>query len=304
MPGRNPVFPAPRDIRRQTYYPGVSLSLAEMVALGHIAGAKIVHFTGRREDVDGEAEAWSALLPTTRAPYRPDISGGPIGWTPEPLTAQSTSSDDGGAGSGAQVLLVEYLNADGFERIGLALLAGTGTVPVLEATSQGVGNANTIVPLMPPTPATGVRVNRVTVVAGGVPAGNCTVDLGGQAAQRLLPGQALSSTSRFTVPRGFIGLIHGLGYGVDREQRGLVRVYAQPLGRLDYEFTAYEASNGALAVPLAEPIRLAPLGELGLTFEKDSGGGNIDVSSILQPIFLPDPNDPDPAPERQAPPLG
>ena len=71
-----------------------------------------------------------------------------------------------------------------------------------------------------------------------------------------------------------------------------------------FRMTSFEVSAGAAAAPIKEPIRIAGLGEFGLTFTKDGGGTNIDIACLLQVDLYPDPEDEDPKPELQAPPFG
>lgn len=279
----------------------VRLTLSEAIALGKIEGAKVLHLTGRRLDVNTEAEAWEGVA---AAPYRQVIPADMASWAAasEPLTAVSTSGDDTFMGAGAQVLLVEYINAAGWERVGVAVMQGATPVSVFEARVDGVGNASALD--ISTIPATALRVNRVTVVTGTVAVGVITVSMTGGIVQHLPIGRALSMASRITVPRGMIGLVSGFGYGTDLELRGTVNVYAQPLGKPNYLFQSFEASAGALAVPIVHVIRVAPLGEFGLTFVKAGGGSNINVSSVLQTALIPDPSDLDPTPGLQPAPLG
>ena len=295
--GRAPIPPILRDERGKREFIAPRLGMGAAVALGLIPGAVVWHITGRRLGVNAESEAWYGAA---ARPYRPPLAG-----AGESVTVVSTSADDTAVGTGARVVQVEYLDAEGWSRVGLAVLNGTTPAPVIAAQVSGTGNGATLTPLN--TPITALRVNRVTVVSvggGGGPAGDISVDMPGGQVQALPAGVNISASSRFTVPRGYVAVLSGIGYGTSRSLRGDVRVYAQPLGKPDYLFSTYEASGGALAVPLDQPIRAAGLGEVGLTFEKDGNGANIDVSSVLQPVLLVDPGDPDPQPLLQPSPLG
>jgi hypothetical protein len=278
------------------------ITLGYAVALGRLPGSKVIHLTGRRVGVSAEAEAWHGVAVR---PYRIAIPVTDWAAAAEPLTVVSSSAADTSAGTGARVVLVEYLNADGYERVGLAIMAGLTPVSVLEARSIGVGNAATVTPTG--GVATGLRITRAMVVqvgSGLASAGTISLSMTGGVAAVILVGSNLSMSSRFTCPRGMVAVVDGLGYGVSRQLLGDVRIYAQPLGKPDYLFSTFEAAGGALDVPLSQPIRVAALGGLGLTFQKDGGGANIDVSSVLQPVLFPDPSDPDPRPDLQPSPLG
>jgi hypothetical protein len=302
MPRSRPIINPIRIRALGNLRPGPSeLDIGEAFALGAIDGAKVLTVTGRRGNVDAEAEAWGG---TAAAPTRSD--------TPAAITLVSSSADDSAAGNGANAIVVEYLDSDGYERAGICVPTGIAPAAVVQARVEGVGNDATLVPLDPVVPAVGYRTNRCYVIAAGGGAaaydsanvGTITVSIGANPQLVIAPAQNWSASSVVTVPRGKIGTIGGFGYGTDGDLKGLVTVITRqyPLPRL--RLVPFEAAAGSLSAPVVERIRIAGRGEFGLVFEKEGGGSNINVSSALQVRLYPDPTDPDPSPELQPPFLG
>lgn len=285
--------------------------LSEAILLGQVGGSKAVHLTGRRLAIDAESELWGGTNPR---PFRPELASlAGLGAAAQQLTAQSTSANDAFAGTGANVILIEYLDENGFERMAQGIMAGFSPAQLYQVRAEGVGNSTTLVPVdEEPRPVpNAVRVQRAYVIAAGASASNegtISIYLGpigaGAESATIVATENITKASSFTVPRGMVAKLDGVGYGTSRALAGDVRIYTRALGKPVQKWSTFEASSGALAVPLSTSIRLAGLGEFTVTMQKDGGGAAINGFSVLQPQYMPDPTDPDPNPELQAMALG
>jgi hypothetical protein len=278
----------------------IVVDIKQAVALGVIKQAKVMTITGRRMAVSTtEAEAWAG---TSERPARSDTAGA--------ITAVSTSANDAAAGTRARTVVLEYLDADGYERVALASLDGISAVAAYQARSTGVGNASSLELLDGPVAATGLRINRAYVIeVGGASIsttneGTISILIGGTEVLAIAPTACFSWSSWATVPRGMVGFVQGFGYSTDRSVAARITTYVRRVGFPYFRMTTFEAQSGALATPTTEVIRVAPRGEFGVTFTKDAGGQDVDVGYVIQVSLFPNSVDRDPAPELQPPPFG
>lgn len=301
VPGRKIIYPTYRGIDGRALAAGGAQTHAQMIARGQVSGSKFQHITGRRLGVSTLAEAWPG---TNAAPFRPVLTS--VAALPSVATGMQVSSTDAAdtaAGTGARVVLIEYIDENGWERMASAVLDGVTPVVPIQVRAVGEGNDTTLVPTGSSVSA--VRVGRCYLLAagsGGTNAGVISVYLGAPAptteASAMAIGTGISAQSGLTVPRGRVAIIDGMGFGSDRTEAGRVHVRTKALGLPLLTWVTLElGGSGPLPAPIRAPIRVAALGQFVLAFEKDGGGANIDVSSILQPEYEVDTSDPDPNPE-------
>lgn len=270
------------------------------VALG--SGRDWVSFSlsGARNGITVEAEMWPGTL---AMPTRPTVAG--------PLTAASASAADGASGAGAHLVLVEYIDADGWERFGVATLPGAAGTPVdvIQYTRVASTNGEETIAALPGDPqATGFRINRMGVLAlgsaaTGFEAANVGVISGLISASEISAmavGANLSGCSCYAVPRGRVGVLDSLSVAGDVSTDSSNKVYVKPWELPRVDFATLTVGTQPLPTPLPLPVRLQPRSDFAMTVER-TGGGQLDAAATYQIIIVPDPDDMDPDPLLQPP---
>ena len=191
-------------------YPHVGLR--EAIALGLVPGGVTFEILGRRIGIGptDDAEAWPGA---GAKPSRPT--------GPQPMTAISSSVDDHAASDlGAQQLVIDYLDAGGFERVAIVDLEGTTRATALEAVVDlEVGDVVAQEPAKPVTATAVLGVRAWNVGATGHNVGVVTVDLGAPASEApqvaMGPTHNVSRGSFFRVPRGRVAFLHSISIRPD-----------------------------------------------------------------------------------------
>lgn len=266
----------------------VVTDLFDAIQLGLIPGARLITLTGRRENISTAYEAWAG---GTGSVERSD--------TPEAITCDFANGNDTAAGTGARTVLVEYVNADGWYRLGVCPATGLAGAVVYEAKATGKGNDTQVAPIQPLTPATGIRVMRAYVPSAGGSAdgwtgsnaGAITVKIGTRPQTVISAGECISKESAVHSPRGFAGFVLPFGWGTDEANRGLVEVRTKPWGKPVLRYQKVEASRGVALVPMSGKIRIGARGDLWLLGEQIEGGPAINLSTVIQMALIPDPDD-------------
>lgn len=158
----------------------------------------------------GKVEGVSALViagrSTTIQTVEPPITVGfgnalqPYAAANESWEIVSSSVNDTAAGTGARTVLISYLDDTYVQRSALVILNGTTAVPIA---------------------ANCFRAQTAVVVAAGsgtVNAGQLTIRVAGGGASRALvvAGKSSSRQGSFTIPAGFVGIIHSTAFVVGR----------------------------------------------------------------------------------------
>lgn len=287
---------AGRAVAGQTTY-----TMSERYWLTTGAGLDWIPFSsaGTRANITAEAELWPGTLPLVA---RSD--------TPGLLTVSSTSAADGPAGAGAHLVLVEYIDDDGWERFGVATLPGAAAtpVPVTQHTrlSEELGSQTAEVSGSPQ--ASGTRINRSYVIALGsagtaytaANVGLVSTFIAGVENDAMRVGTNLASCSCVTVPRGRFGFLDALSVSGDTTVSSTSRIYVKALGLPRIDFATLNVGTQPLPTPLPLPVRLQPRTDLIFTGER-TGGGQLEASGTFQVVLAPNPNDLDQEPLLQPP---
>lgn len=296
---RLPIKILASDERGGPTAPAGSLDLFTLIRLGMIPGAKIETITGRREGVTAESEIRSGTAATVSRPSSAGV-----------VALVSSSASDTAAGTGARSVVVEYIDADGYSRVGLAVTNGVGSVQVLAARTVGRGNDADVVALDPAVQATALAINRAyaySVGSGQWNAGTIDVSIAGAVQCSIGPAAGVSWSSAFRVPITHRGLVRDLG--LKARQVGVpnlpavVRIYAQNRGKSRAMWTAVEVSTDS-APSISSYLTIEPRSLFLVTADSSAGGGSVNVSLVLQLALLPLPGVTDPNPDRQPPILG
>lgn len=270
------------------------------LAIGSGRGWVPISLSGSRDGVTAEAELWPGTLV---APTRPTVAG--------PLTVSSTSAADGPVGVGAHLVRVNYIDADGWERFGVATLTGAAAtpVPVVQHTRVIDSDGNETTAPLPGSPqATGLRINRMGVTAlgsaaTGFDAGNVGVLSGlisAAEASAVATSTNLSSCSCYSVPRGRVGILDSLSVAGDISTDTSNKIYFKPWELPRIDFATLTVGTQPQPTPLPLPVQLPPRLDFVMTVER-TGGGQLDAAATYQIVIVPDPDDPDPAPLLQPP---
>lgn len=267
-----------------------TMSEAYWISLRIARGWVAYSLAGTRSAITLEAELWpgTALLVD-----RDD--------TPGPLTVESTDATDGPSGVGAFRILVEYLDDDGFERFGVGELDGSISNPVVVNQFTRVIDADgneTIAPLVPTTPATGTRINRLSAIelgsaATGYTAGNVGTVSGsidGREQAAMAPTDNISNCSCFASPKGRISILHALSLAGDVSADSRNKVYVKPRGGPRIDFATLNVGTQPLPTNLPLPVTIPKLGDVVFTAQR-SGGSPLEASTTYQIVLIPDPDD-------------
>jgi hypothetical protein len=249
-------------------------------------------------------EVWPRSNEPVPVPVRPPLD------LPGALTVVSDSAGDTAGGAGAEVVLVQYLDDDGYYRIGIAQLAGTTPVPVLKAALDANGVPQVT---LPPTPATGVRVNRAFVVQSRNGANDAynlgRIDVNIDIAATPQPQTSIGVGSNqnlhgsFTVPRGFAGILLSFGFSTDQNTQGEAFLVVKQPNLPPVVFIDTDVSRSSLVDSFPAARRVAQLSDVILEAERLNAAA-ADFTTTITYVFVPDPRDPDPNPELQPAPLG
>lgn len=238
------------------------------------------------------AELWAG---TAVAPARSD--------TPGPITVESDSLEDGPAGGGISTVVVEYLDDEGWERFGIAVLPGVAGSPVAVTQLQRTADPSVSVPVVGAPPASGVRINRVYSAAygSGVGAddhgagniGTISAKIDGREQIAVSPEFNISSCGCLSVPRGRLGYLLALSLSGDDVVNARTRVFVKPLGLPRITFSVLNISTDPLPTNLPVGVKINPRGDLVFAAER-SGGGQLEASATYQVLLLVDLEDRDP----------
>lgn len=289
----------PTDIRNAQPF----LNWRDAHAWRSLPGALADQMIGRgRMAGSSRGEIW-ALGPGVITAVRP-----PDG-QPGALTVVSTDVADDFGSTGAETLLVQYLDADGYYRIGLAVLDGLTPVAVLEAEYlDGVPVFQN-----PPTQAVGLRINRMLVIrsnAGandvanvGTITGRIFVGATDEPQTAIGPGHGINLHAAFTIPRGFFGVLFSFGVSTDVNAQGESYLIAKQLGLPPITFLAIDVSRSSLVEEFPAARRAAPLSDLRIEAER-LNATEADFTGTVTFCLVPDKSDPDPNGQLQPLPLG
>jgi hypothetical protein len=220
------------------------------------------------------------------------------------ITLASSDAGDNPAGAGAAAAIVEYIDADGYERFGVAILNGITSADVNQAYVDDDGEVVVTGPV-----ASGIRVNRAYVSAMGAAAafrgfciGNIDVSIGANVQTRIGAGRNYGYGSHFTVPRGRIGILQSIKTASDENSNVHTEVYFQQWGMPALQFAQQEQDRGIFEL-VGESKRLAARTDVWLTIERVNNGG-LDAGCSMDIVIAYNPSDPDPEPEKQPPRFG
>lgn len=291
--------------------PTPTMSWREAPAFRALGGGFATFVNGRR-NASGLFELWGGTaairtLPDLRVAgtgqERAAAAGGALTIT--------TTGNDTAAGSGANAVSVDYIQAGtGYERFGIAPTGGTQAV--LQA--QVIDGVPTIIG-GPVTDA--IRVNGARVLqAGGANvnapgaanANTITVAIATVQQHAIAPLQNRAHGAFWMVPRGFTGRLTGLGLSA-AESAGLDLRLAAQLWSIDKDSGLVTARTGldvffdvvfprgTILSGLEAPKRLPPLTEFSIRV--NNPGGAQTAAANLSLYLLKDDEDPDPNPELQ-----
>lgn len=228
--------------------------------------------------------------------------------TPGTITIQSSSASDGASGSGASMVLVEYIDDDGWGRFGVGQLPGLAATPanVIQWQRNGDGPAG---PVTGNPVASGTRINRMIVMTLGSAAPGTFFDsnigtlsgmAGGTEVSAVEVAAGLSSCSCFTTPRGFFSQLEAIAVAASATDKTLSKIWIKGFGAPILDFATLQTGTEPLPTPTPFAVTLPPRSDFLITVERTSGG-TTDASSAFHTARIPDPDDMDPSPDLQAP---
>lgn len=295
----------------QNLSPAPNVPWRDLPGMGGLANGYAHFVSGLRIASETFSEIWAGVAAVRTLP---NILG--AGGT---LTVVSTDATDTVAGTGANVVMVSYIEAGTlFERLGLANLNGVTPAAVVKATYNPATGAFTPT-ATPVTDAVRVNETRVILAGAGAPpankwtdgnAGRIDTSIGANVQTSFLRGSRnLSNGAFYFVPRGFQGLLTGISTStIDLSALFFslrIQFYRRAGGAVVRPLPGYAPLDvaggfGNISEDLGTPRLLPPMTDISLRMSNTPAAA-LQISGSLSFVLLNDLDDPDPNPELQPP---